>query len=424
MEKLEKEKALNQEWMAAKSDKESEICLLRQQLEEQEATIKKLEEETGNQRLEIEDLKDRLKELKEENDSMKEEDEAKFKESAIELNNLRDLQVDLMTQIGEKNKDIEQLELKKEELTLQFSTEIDKLQKERDEVLQGLSIAHQNIAELLGAKKEGVVLDIPSNQEAPPTLDETMVDKSAYEALQQAYENIEKYHHQTTQENTELRSRLHDMKHNFDISQVKNSELVFRVDKCRKEYEAKCKELFELQKNLGSSAPVHEEVASLRAKIREMEDNQEQVTVSWEEAIKELSSRKEELKQRAVKIAEMEEKIMTLEKDLCSTQQEFVNFQDKHDKVLQEKTAKLDKQQAYIDAKVLELSSVQSDNLVLVKEKAKLEHTVKQLREQLGTLKATARSPDKQCPVCSTKFPNRISQQDFERHVQGHFPNN
>ena len=90
---------------------------------------------------------------------------------------------------------------------------------------------------------------------------------------------------------------------------------------------------------------------------------------------------------------------------------------DKHDKVVHNKTAKLDEQQAYLDAVVMELTELHATNSGLVKEKAKLEQTVQQ-----DTLIANACSQERSCPICNTKFPGRVPQQDFERHVHAHFP--
>ena len=63
----------------------------------------------------------------------------------------------------------------------------------------------------------------------------------------------------------------------------------------------------------------------------------------------------------------------------------------------------------------------------LQEEKGKLERTVQQLRRQIDATRATGKAKEeglRTCPVCDTKFPARIAQVDFERHVQGHFNQN
>lgn len=404
MEKLEKERALTHELTSAKSDGESLVQMLRQQLQEQEATL-------GSLQVQNESLDEEVAGLTKANQKLgkrEEELRAKLEREVAEQNQLRDVQVDLMTQIGEKNEEIERTAFKMNEISEQFAEEAKKFHAERDQLLLELSIAQQNIAELVGSRKEGVAMDLLAKQE-PPTLPATqisMVDKSAYEALQQAYENIEEMFHKSTDDSKELRSRLH-------TSHMKNAEFAQRVEKCRVEYENKCKELHELHAS--------REVAVLQAKLQDMEDNQEQVMCSLENATQELSSRKEEIKMKNIKIAEMDEKIAEMEEMLKLVQEEYTKFQDKHDKVLHDKIAKLDEKESSLIAKHVEITELNSTMSALAKDKAKLEHTVQQLREQLEALKLQARSSDRSCPVCATKFPARISQEDFEKHVQGHF---
>ena len=399
MEKLEKERALNH-------DLTNEEAQVLQQLEGFESSVARYEKENTNLKEEVEMIKKQNQELN-----------ALNEKAAKEVSELQQVQIELMSQIGEKNHENEEQAMKIEELNQNIANEAEKFRAEKEQLMQDLSVAQQNIAELLGAKKEGVSLHMQVNEGQPPTLpgDGITVDKSAYEALQQAYEDIEQRYQSLGEENMELRSRLHDMKINFDASQVKNAELVHRIKKCQEEYEAKMFEVHDLQLQLKSTGSRDEEIGLLKTKLNEMEDNQKQMTESWEAATQELATRKEEIKSKCVKIAELED-------TLLQVQQQFDDFQDKHDKVVHDKTAKLDEQQAYLDAKVMEMTELHATNSGLVNEKAKLEHTVQQLRGQLDTLKANAHSQDRSCPICNTKFPGRVSQQDFERHVQAHFP--
>ena len=90
----------------------------------------------------------------------------------------------------------------------------------------------------------------------------------------------------------------------------------------------------------------------------------------------------------------------------------------------------LECQQAALDEKVEELSALQGEKPQLdrefqpsLKEREKLEKT-QQLRRQIESMRAAGRAREdgmRACPVCNTKFPARMAQQEFERHVQGHF---
>ncbi len=289
-------------------------------------------------------------------------------------------------------------------------------------MLQELAVAQQNIAELLGAQTE---VCVPLGQE-PPTLPAShvaMVDRSAYEALQQAYDNIEQMYYTSFEENRELRTRLHERKAKHDEAKRSVAELTHRVECCRIEYEAKCKELHQKQATVGATAGASfvTEVATLQMKLREMEDNQEQVTRSLDAAVQELASRREEVKQKSVQVAEAQEKVFNLEEGLRLIQEDYREFQDKHDDVVNTKRSTMDKQEDTIRAQVSEIAELQKNASTLDKANHKLEATVGQLREQLETLKRQAKTPERACPVCQTKFPGRISHQDFEKHVQGHF---
>ena len=440
MEKLEKERALTQELTQVKSDVDSQTTLLHQQLSEQQAAFSRLQAEHQQLNEEAESLRraraesqrreeelqiehqrlneeaESLRRARAESQRREEELQARIEQDGVEMDQLRELQVDLMTQIGEKTAEMDCAGSRLDEMGAQFAEEASKLRVEKDALAQELAVAQQNIAELVGAKEEGVVVAMPVNQE-PPTLPSTtqinMVDKSAYEALQSAYEDIEDRYHESMEGAKDLRSRLHEMKQRLDVSQIKNAELTRRVECCREEYQAKCKEMLQLQK-AGGTVAVSGEVVALKQRLQEMEENQEQVTKSWENAIRELASRKEELKLKDAEKAGLEETLRIV-------QEEYTKFQDTHDRVVNDKTARLDEKEASLEAKREEIGQLRATINSLSKEKGRLEHTVQQLREQLEALKKQAKSTDRSCPVCNTKFPARITQQDFERHVQGHF---
>jgi chromosome segregation ATPase len=407
MEKLEKERALVHDLTVAKSTEESQVRVLCEQMARMEATITSLEVEAGKKALKVEQLECFVQELEQRNKALCRQ----LEQGKAQLDQLQGIQVDLMSQIGEKNKEIEGVVARLAEMEALAAEGETKSKEEKDQLLQEVAVAQQNIAELLGAKKGDVEVAGLTGQE-PPTLPIThmaMVDRSAYEALQQAYENIEQMYHESVKENCDMHLRnVHK------ICQRRVAELTHRVGQCHVEYEAKCKELHEAKKQSQFGVGYAEEVAILRSKLTEMEENQEQVTKSLDSALQELASRREELKQKVVALAEAEDWVQTLSEALRISKEEFEQFQDRHDKAINEKRAKLDEHEATVRAQVSEI-------MELNKERAKQTHTAEQLQEQLQTLKQQAKSTERACPVCNTKFPGRISQQDFEKHVQGHF---
>lgn len=432
MEKLEKEKARCHMLQACNTKEEAECVVLTHKLEAKESLIATLQEKNENLIWENGKIKETVSSLG-----------ADLKQSERKLRELQEVEVELMTQIGEKNRELEDLKVQVESMNVQLTSEINAANQEKDEMLEELVIAQQNISELVGATRERVVVDNlvcaetnivggAMDHETPPTLPaprEDLVDKAVYEALQQAYENVEQYHYKATEDNKGLIAGLQILKSKHDAAVLKNAEYVHRIEQCRQEYKTKVMEVMELQRKVdvggmaGNKMEVHDELTSLRAKLRDMEENQEQVGKSWEEAIKELTSRKEELKQKSIKLAEMENTVVTLQEELHLLKTEYEDFQDRHDKINHDKIAKIDEQQHFMDKTVLELTELRSMVTGLQKEKAKQENTVKMLRTQLETLKASVKTTEERtCPICNTRFPKRISQQDFEQHVQGHFP--
>ena len=416
---------------AARTKEEAESAVLQHRVEELTELVKSLQEKNDKHVWEGGKLKEAMEAL----NSDLEKSERKTRE-------LQEVQVDLMTQIGERNEEINRLGAQTEEMAQKLESDMAKYQKERDQILQELAIAQENIAELLGAQKETVVVETPayaarpgpdeSSKDKPPTRpapQDNLVDKSAYEALQLAYENVLGFHQKESDENKKLKDLYHHAMRKVEELEGKVGQYRQRIEKCRQEYEAKAREVIALQKatltmaaSSVSSSEVHDELTALRAQVRDIEESHSQMAKSFDQAIAELAQRKEELKQKSITVAEMDEKIINLEEEIIIQRQEYEDFQDKHDKVLHEKTAKMDKQQSYLDEKVLELTEQRVLMANLQKEKARLDSVVKQLQSQLEALKTTVKTTEERsCPVCDTKFPRRIAQQDFERHVQGHF---
>jgi chromosome segregation ATPase len=323
---------------------------------------------------------------------------------------VQQIRADLIEQNEAKQEQIDQLVGK---LTVQGEDNSD-LVKEVDQLKQELACTQENIAELVGAGPNAVIVHqpvaAPANPDDPPTQPPTqdcIVDRAAYDALHQAYESLESNFHSTKDANKELAMKLQS-------AQIKIDEMVARLEQAKEEYEILAKENHELNKRGRTPVPPVVSDKPADRQLKEMESINKELVASCEVATQQLSSRKEEMKQQLVRIEQ-------LETELAQVNLELEQFQDKHDKIVHAKTESLDKQQAVLDEKLKELVECQQALQASEREKGKLEGIVRQLRAQLDSLKAVAGSSERTCPICNTKFPGRMSQRDFETHVQGHF---
>ena len=415
-ESLERVRMLNEELAATKSEAESKIGTLQQQLSEKDAEIKSAKDENTALKAEISDLKGQLQ-IKnaqvedlsqlastrgEEKEELAKETE-QLQERLLEVQRIRaDLMEDKEAQQVELDRVVAQLDAKIED--------IEKLNKQIDELKQDVACAEENVAELMGAGANAVVVvnqptATPADHDEPPTQPPTkaeIVDKAAYDALLQAYESLEEDLKNSKEANRELSKKL-------QVAETRCEEMIARLSQAKDEYQALARESYELRRRAGTGdrSPQPPSEKPLEKQIKEMESINKELVASCEVASQQLSSRKEEMKRQQIKIEQ-------LEGELAEARQQLEDFQDKHDKVVHAKTEALDKQQAVLDQKLKEVVELQQV-------KAKLEGTVHQLRSQLESLKAAATTADRTCPICGTKFPGRISQQDYERHVNGHF---
>ena len=414
-EKLDRERTLNNELNAAKTDTESQVSILHQQLAERDAELKSVRDQIAALQGEVGDLKGQLQikdaqveDLSQLASTRGEEKEQLVKETEQlqgRLLEVQQIRADLIDDNEVKQAENEQL---REQMAVAIE-ENERLARELDQVRQELACSHENVAELVGAGPNAVIVHQPTAApDEPPTQPPTqssIIDKAAYDALRHAYEILEDDLRESRDENKELILKLKD-------SQIKTDEMVARLQEGRDKYEAAMKENHALKKRGHSPLPPSDKPVDRQ--IREMESINKELVASCEVASQQLSARKEEMKQQQTRIEE-------LEAQLAQIKLEFEEVQDKHDKVVHSKTESLDKQQAVLDEKLRELVECQQALQAVRREKEKSDATVHQLRSQLDALKAAAATTDRTCPVCQTKFPGRISQPDYERHVQAHF---
>jgi chromosome segregation ATPase len=421
-EKVERETIRHQELTAAIADTESQIILCTQQVTEKEAVNAALEAditdlkrqaadkdasakvEVAAVQIEVEEMKgqfaekdaelraamDRISAMQAEVDdfrgqlqiknaqvedlsqlaSTRGEEKEQFALAVEQLQGrlleVQQVMANLIKQNEAKQKQIDQL---MGELTVQGEENSD-LVKEVDQLKQKLACTKVNVAELVGAGPNAVIIDDPPTQ--PPTQD-CIVDRAAYDALHQAYESLESNFHSTKDANKELAMKLQS-------AQIKIDEMVACLEQEKDKYEILAKENHELKEHGRTPVPPILSNKPADRQLKEMESINKELVASCEVATQQLSARKEEMKQQLVRIEQ-------LETELAQVNLEFEQFQDKHDKIVHGKTESLDVQQVILNEKLKELVECQQALQASEREKAKLEGIDRQVQAQLNDLK-------------------------------------
>ena len=269
-EKVDRERAQNRELAAAKSDSEGQFAVLQQQIKEQQDELRDLRQQLRIREGQVEDLEQLASSRNEDVEHLKEELQQRMQELAEERALVSSLQITL------------------EEREVEF-----------EKVQQDLCAAQENIVELAGARSEQQHLATPVS----------VVDQSVHEALQLAYENMEKYYLRVNSQYQSAQETIH-------VLEARNAEMVARVEQCRKEFEAKASECVDLQRRLkrggvGGGGSEEEEVEVLRQHVQELEVGQEEVQQSCAVAVGEVTARQEEVKE--VRISELEGKLAEMQ---------------------------------------------------------------------------------------------------------------
>lgn len=418
----EREQTLTKEINAAVIERESQESKFNKLLAEKDVALKSVKDENAVLILEMDDLRGQLQiknaqvEDLSQLASTREEEKEQFSQEAEQLQQrileVQQIRADLI-------EDNEAKDVKIEQLTMELATlkdEVEQQKKEIEELKQDVACAEENVAELVGAGPNAVIVHqpataAPANHEEPPTQPPTqaaIIDRAAYDALLAAYDSLEIEFTKSKQAHREMARKVHD-------TEVRSDEMVARLEQAREEYEALARENHDLKKR-GGRSPQPPSNKPTDKRIQEMESINKELVASCEVATQQLSERKEEMKKQLMRIEQ-------LEVEIEQTKQEMDELKAEHERALLAKTEALDKQQAVLDTKLKEVVELQQVAQCLEKEKEKLEVIVKQLRSQLAHLKVAATTTDRTCPICQTKFPGRVSQDDYERHVQGHFEN-
>ena len=415
MEQLERQRGHNQELLAAKEGEEQQLEVLKKRISEIEGEVVELTSE-------CEDLKQQIRIKDSQVDDLQRLTSARgyeLEQVTAKLEAYEQQNAELNAACAELRASLEQCREEMSQLQQQqqnsIRADIDAVLEEKDERIekleQELACAQANITEIMGAQQNPPVVEQPQHG---PRLPQNVVDKGAYIALQQAYETFEKYYRDEKTARERVTLQLKTIQEVNVRLQAENDTMVQRVQVCKKEYESKAQECAELQRRLkkeGLPTEVQPKaVGGSEQKIREMEREQEEMIQNCQAASEQLSVRQRECDQQR-------DRIVQLEAEVTGLTRRYEEMVDRHDTKIAEKNEELQRQRLVFDEKAAELAAAIEARDELADKVAHLMDKIQKIKQHKGAGEDSSRN----CPVCHMKFPSRMAQQEYERHVQAHF---
>lgn len=396
VEQLNHEQKRNKELLAIKENESEELQVLKERVSTIEGEVVVLTSDS-------EDLKQQIRIKESQVDDLRRLVATRGEELEQVLEKLRGSEMEnaeLQAHCAELRDSVQQRE---EEIVQQqgsFRVDINAALAQKDEQIekleQELAFSQANIAELIGAQQS----ERPQHR---PPLPANMVDKGAYIALQQAYETFEKYYKDEKVMKEKLVIQMKTLQEENASLQSQCEALVQRVKVCKGEYEAKAQECKKLQRQLKKEGmPTAVEPVKTGAMQRE----QEEMIQNCQRAAEELSIQRKEFDKKDTKISE-------LETQLAQANKSFEDLQDRFDKKIFEKNEIIERQKHVFEEKAAELAEAIESRDKEMARAAELSEKIRRLQQR----EESSRS----CPMCNMKFPLRMTEQDFERHVQSHF---
>ena len=416
MEQLERERGHNQELLAVKEGEEQQLEVLKKRISEIEGEVVELTSE-------CEDFKQQIRIKDSQVDDLQRLTSARgyeLEQVAAKLEAYEQQNAELNAACAELRASLEQCREEMSQLQQQqqnsIRADIDAVLEEKDERIeqleQDLACTQANITEIMGAQQNPpVVVEQPQHG---PRLPQNVVDKGAYIALQQAYETFEKYYRDEKSARERVILQLKTIQEVNVRLQAEYDTMVQRVQVCKDEYESKAQECTELQRRLkkeGLPTEVQPKVVGgSEQKIREMEREQGEMIQNCQAASEQLSVRQRECDQQRDRIVQLEAEVT----GLTRRYEEMVN---RHDKKIAEKNEALQRRKLVFDEKAAELATAIETRDKLADKVAHLVDKIQKIQQHKGVGEDSSRN----CPVCTMKFPLRMTQQEYERHVQAHF---
>lgn len=339
---------------------------------EKEAVIsKKLESET-QLRTQCNQLEERLRKLEEEKETLtgrseyyQAEAEGQYQRVEVMKEQITNLEIEMKELVHELDKE----KIDHQALTEKF------VAKEQE-----FNVVQQNLCEVLGNMKE------PKNNE-PPTSQTDKVDRSALEALQMAYEDIEKRLKFEQKQSYSLRRKV--------------TELEERIKLCQKEYTRVASENLKILKkqNAETATPSQQEQLEHELEVFQLKHDE--------------------------RIAEKNDTIQKLSDDITARNEEVTKLQSviaglRH----QEQAMKRSIETLNIENEQLKHQlSVPPPNYTPPPYNpgygphARPVHQPPPRRPQQQPVSDNSRK----CPICNLAYPSRASQKEYEDHVNAHF---
>ena len=396
VEQLNHEQKRNKELLAIKENESEELQVLKERVStiEGEVVILTSDSEDLKQQIRIKESQvDDLRRLVATRGEELEQVSEKLKESKMGNAELQVLCAELRESVQQREEEIVQQQGS-------FRVDINAALAQKDEQIekleQELAFSQANIAELIGAQQS----ERPQHR---PPLPANMVDKGAYIALQQAYETFEKYYKDEKVVKEKLLIQRKTLQEENTSLQSQCEALVQRVKVCKGEYEAKAQECKKLQRQLKKEG-IPTAVEPVKAGA--MQTEQEEMIQNCQRAAEQLSIQRKESDKKDTKIVE-------LETQLAQANKSYEDLQDRFDKKIAEKNEIIEQQKLVFEEKAAKLAEVIESRDEEMARATELSEKIRRLQQR----EESSRS----CPMCNMKFPLRMTEQDFERHVQSHF---
>ena len=292
-------------------------------------------------------------------------------------------------------------------LRLDIDAALAKKDKYIERLEQEVACMQANIAELMGAAQHNMPPVTDQPQHSPP-LPANVVDKGAYDALQSAYDNFENYYVEEKKAKEIALLQLKTAQEECARLMLSQEEMVERVLECKKQYKAKAQECIELHRRLKKDKIPSGLKSPGANKIGQMEQENEEMVRNCQTAAQELSLRRKENDERGQRIAALEEQ---LGQALQKAEHRYEQLQDCYDKKIAQKNEEIERQKFVFNEKAKELAEIMSERDELMAKVTQLTDSIRKPGDEGGRC----------CPVCNMKFPSRMSEQDFEKHVHAHF---
>lgn len=398
VEQLSHEKERNKELLAIKENESEELRVLKERVSDIEGEVVVLTSESEDLKQQIrikESQVDDLQHLVATRADELEQASEKLKVSEMEIAELHALCTQLRDSLQQREEEIVQQQGSfRVDINAALATKDERIEK----LEQELACSQANIAELLGAHED----ERPQHRPPQP---ENMVDKGAYIALQQAYETFEKYYKDEKIVKERLVIQMKTLQEENANLQSQYGTMVQRVKACKSEYEAKSQECMKLQRRLKKEGMP----TAVDIEPGDMQREQEEMIQNCQRAAEELSIQRKECDKRDAKVARLEMK-------LAQAIKSFEELEDRYDKKIAEKNEIIERQKHVFEEKATELAQVIESREEQVARATELSEKIKRLQQR-----EQREESSRTCPMCNMKFPLRMTEQDFEHHVQSHF---